>query len=297
MRSSVPSVVTATQERLQSCMNALREVSRVWLVAKMVHTLFESILGNKLLEDKLQKAAGRRHKNPRVENRPSHEKDELQGTHHKRKFSEIEMALPNGPPAPQVSYERSRTQTPAVTPHRELGQQHTGSFSNSVGPAGPTLADGLRQTQQDAFMGNSRNATRPPTPFNGGSIPASPPDLYLVTRDSPHISQQLWENFQPGYLFPENTGVSMAQFTGSEQPLDPQLQMQPTSMLQAATHGQQQLSRGSIGLQPGVHQQSWQDPFSTTDASDPQWSTGSRDQGPVAPTTLNMDDWYATILL
>ena len=41
-------------------MTALKEVSKVWLVAKMVHTLFESILGNKALEERLQKAAGKR---------------------------------------------------------------------------------------------------------------------------------------------------------------------------------------------------------------------------------------------
>src|SRR5437763_8324443 len=60
MRSSVPSVVSASQERINVCMTALKEVSKVWLVAKMVHTLFESILGNKVLEERLQKAAGKR---------------------------------------------------------------------------------------------------------------------------------------------------------------------------------------------------------------------------------------------
>jgi hypothetical protein len=49
-------------------MTALRDVSRVWLVAKMVHTLFESILGNKVLEERLQKAAGRRHNKNKVTN-------------------------------------------------------------------------------------------------------------------------------------------------------------------------------------------------------------------------------------
>src|SRR5579862_1979551 len=61
MRSNTPSVVAATQQRMKICMNALKEVSKVWLVAKMVHTLFESILGNKILEERLQKASGKRH--------------------------------------------------------------------------------------------------------------------------------------------------------------------------------------------------------------------------------------------
>lgn len=41
MRSSVASIVSTAQERINVCMNALKEVSKVWLVAKMVQTLFE----------------------------------------------------------------------------------------------------------------------------------------------------------------------------------------------------------------------------------------------------------------
>ncbi|KAL9104959.1 MAG: hypothetical protein Q9163_000131 [Psora crenata] len=281
MRSSVSSVVAATQERLHICMNALKEVSKVWLVAKMVHTLFESILGNKMLEDKLQKAAGRRHKKPRVESRTAAEKDDTQP---KRKYTDMEMSFNNGPPAPQVSYERSRPQTPAATPQRDLGQ-HT---SASMAPmAAPSSTDGIRQPQ-DTFMGSSRNNTRPPTPFNGNySIPATPPELFLVTRDSPHISQQLWENFQPGHLFPESTNVSMPQASG-EQTLDPQLQMPTSAMLQPPSiQNQPQLPRGQIGMQ----QHGWHDHFPNENGPEDQWSNGNLDQGPVAPTTLNMDDW------
>ena len=282
MRSSVPSVVAATQERLHICMNALKEVSKVWLVAKMVHTLFESILGNKILEDKLQKAAGRRHKKPRVDNKAA-EKDDIQP---KQKYGDIETGFTNGPPVPQMSYERSRPQTPAVTPQRELGQQSSGSMAPM---AAPPTTDGLRQSH-DAFMGSSRNTTRPPTPFNGNySVPTTPPDLFLVTRNSPHISQQLWENFQPGYLFPENTSISMPQFSG-EQPLDPQLQMQTSAMLQPPMPGQPQLPRGSMSMQ-GMPQHGWQDPFPNEHNPEDRWSNGNMEQGPVAPTTLNMDDW------
>lgn len=291
MRSSVPSVVSATQERLQGCMNALKEVSKVWLVAKMVHTLFESILGNKMLEDKLQKAAGRRHKKPRIESLAVPEKEDQQ---QKRKFDDIELGFANGPPAPQVSYERSRPQTPAVTPSRDMGQQ----CSVPLAPmAAPSSSESMRQPN-DAFMGNSRNNTRPPTPFNPSySIPATPPDLYLVTRESPHISQQLWENFQPGYLFPENTNISLPEYP-TEQNLDPQLQMpqmQSPAMLQTPMQGQQQTNSRTVNSMPGMHQQSpagWQGQFSG-DGNSPEdrFGGGGRDSGPVAPTTLNMDDW------
>ena len=280
MRSSVPSVVAATQGRLTVCMEALKEVSKVWLVAKMVHTLFESILGNRMLEDKLQKAAGRRHKKAQ----PVQSKDAEQ---QKRKYEEMDMGFGNGPPAPQVSYERSRPQTPAVTPSRDLGPQNSTS-TNAM--AAPPIAG----ASNDAFMGssNSRSNTRPPTPFNPSfSIPPTPPELYLTTRDPPHISQQLWENFQPNYLFPENTNMSLPQYP-SEQNLDPALQM-PGSMLQPPMGAPQMSPRTAQGGF-GAGQPRWQGSFAGESYS-PEDSWGS-DQGAIAPTTLNMDEWCVMML-
>ena len=311
MRSSVPLIVAATQERMNVCMNALKEVSKVWLVAKMVHTLFESILGNKILEDRLQKAAGKRHKKPRLESRPERE-DNPQ----KRKYEDMELGFANnGPPAPNVSYERSRPQTPAVTPSRELGQ------SAPVAPMGaPPTSPHIRQPN-DAFLGGSgsRANTRPPTPFNPSySVPATPPDLFLVTRDSPRISQSLWENFQPDQLFPGGTDISMP-YHNAHPNLDPQLQMpqmQQPSMLQPPNiPGHQQIpSRAMRGSQdgqappmPGMQdvsglphlqgmQQSntnhgWPNHYPMEGSPEDSWSNSSRSQGPVAPTTLNVEDW------
>ncbi|KAL8731426.1 MAG: hypothetical protein Q9166_003401 [cf. Caloplaca sp. 2 TL-2023] len=307
MRSSVPSIVTATQERMQVCMNALKEVSKVWLVAKMVHTLFESILGNKTFEDRLQKAAGKKHKKPRIDGLPSSEEEQPM----KRKYDEMEIGFSNGPPVPQVSFERSRPQTPAVTPSRELGQ------SAPVAPmAAPSSSPHMRHSN-DAFLGTSRGNTRPPTPFNPSySIPATPPDLFLVTRDSPHISQSLWENFQPDQLFPDGTNMSIPHFNG-QQALDPQLQMPPMqspAMLQPPMQSQQlppramsgsQDSHGNVQAMQDVsglpHLQGMQQPNSThgwpneyhdAPSSEDTWSNGSRNKGPVAPTTLNVEDWF-----
>lgn len=293
---------------MQICMNALKEVSKVWLVAKMVHTLFHSILGNKMLEDRLQKAAGRKHKKPRLE-RSAQDKDEQQ--QQKRRYDNMELGFTNAPPAPQVSYERSRPQTPAVTPSRDLGQPVP------VAPmAAPPNSPHLRQTN-DAFMGgSSRNNTRPPTPFNPTyTIPPTPPDLFLVTRDSPHISQSLWENFQPDQLFPESTNMSIPHF-GNQQNLDPQLQMpqmQSPNMIQSPMQGQQQYSSRAIGGsqegQPnmqGMHDlggmssmhgmpqpsNGWTGHFHSDGQSpDDTWSNSSRGHGPVVPTTLNVEDW------
>lgn len=317
MRSSVPSVVSATQERMQVCMNALKEVSKVWLVAKMVHTLFESILGNKILEDRLQKATGKRHKKPRVDSRPEVEREDQPI---KRKYDEMELGFNNGPPAPQVSYERSRPQTPAVTPSRDLGQS-----APVASMAAPPASPQIRQSN-DVFLGtgNSRSNTRPPTPFNPAyAIPATPPDLFLITRDSPHISQSLWENFQPDQLFPDGTNMSIPHFTTQQQNLDPQLQMpqmQNSGMMHSSIQGgQQQLpSRGMHGSQdtgmqsmqdiPGMSYVQTMPQRNTTpgwpnqfpgDGQSPEdtWSNSSRGNGPIAPTTLNVEDWYVIQLV
>lgn len=319
MRSSVPSIVLATQERMQICMDGLKEVSKVWLVAKMVHTLFQSILGNKNLEDRLQKAAGRKHKKPRLENRPPPIKAEQQPKQQqhlqqqKRKYDDMELGFANGPSAPPVSYERSRPQTPAVAPATDLGNPLP--VASMAAPQSPPH---FRQPTDAFLSGSSRNNTRPPTPFNPlYSVPPTPPDLFLVTRDSPHLSQSLWENFQPDQLFPENSNISMSNY-GGHQNLDPQLQMpqMPSpNMLQSPMQGHQSIpsrsmgtsQEGQIGMpsmqdQTGMAQmqgiaqqngaQSWSSQFPGEGQSpDDNWSNSSRGNGPIVPTTLNVEDW------
>ncbi|KIX02305.1 uncharacterized protein Z518_08246 [Rhinocladiella mackenziei CBS 650.93] len=306
MRSSVPSVVAASQERINVCMNALKEVSKVWLVAKMVHTLFESILGNKVLEERLQKATGKKAQRSRGNpNSGGQSNGNANGNTQpaaapasvpapppnpsKRKFDEIDLGFNVGPPAPQMSYERSRPQTPAVTPSRELPQQH--QPHNFLGS--PPL-----QTEQYLPSSRSRGASRIPSrgptransPFNGYSIPATPPDLFLVTRDSPNISQQLWENFQPDQLFPDGTIGDVNNFTSPvmNHAVDPQLQMQAQAMTgqqipQIDVSGQPQVwppgMQGMMGAGMEMHDSDG-------------WSTSSIGNAPVAPTTLNVEDWF-----
>ncbi|PLB50608.1 fungal-specific transcription factor domain protein [Aspergillus steynii IBT 23096] len=313
MRSSVPSVVATCQERINICMQALKDVSKVWLVAKMVHTLFESILGNKVLEERLQKAAGRRHQRVRpdgVQPQPARRPDPP-----KRKFDDMDLGLPNGGPTPPVSYERSRPQTPALTPSREMGQPGL-----SVPQGSPPVREG-----------NSRSNTRPTTPFNAQfSLPATPPDLFLVTRTSPNLSPSLWENFQPDQLFPDGTAIFPELTSPQTNTVEPQLHMQsqlqqPQGMDQRSMMSQPPLPSRSLsgaqgspeilssmpagislqGQQPpqmfGLeNQQTW--PMQGLDApisgapidaasQDDNWSSSSR-SGPTAPTTLNVEDWF-----
>lgn len=324
MRSSVPSVVAACQERMTICMQALKDVSKVWLVAKMVHTLFESILGNKVLEERLQKAPGKRHQ----KNRPS-EQDLNPGSSQrrteppKRKFDDMDIGLSNGNPTPPVSYERSRPQTPAATPSREMnpmsGQQGGMGSLPQMSPNFPKGQDGARNT----------GTSRANTPFNPSfSLPATPPDLFLVTRTSPNLSPTLWENFQPDQLFPDGTNF----FPTQTNMIDPQMQttntiggqgnimmnqqqqQMPTRTLPGAQGSPSLVSAGvhpdMANLQNGPPQpmfnmsgmQNWAgldaalagNPDSTS--QDDNWSNSSRGN-PTAPTTLNVEDWYVLYVM
>jgi hypothetical protein len=325
MRSSVPSVVSASQERINVCMNALKEVSKVWLVAKMVHTLFESILGNKVLEERLQKATGK--KAQRAKNNPREQgvaNGNSTGVSHagpaahpipappmnpaKRKFDEIDLGFNVGLPAPQTSYERSRPQTPAVTPSRETPQQ-PGQQSHNNFLGSPPLAESFLPPSRSrgASRMPSRGPTRANSPFNGYSIPATPPDLFLVTRDSPNISQQLWENFQPDQLFPDGTigdGTGFATSPILNHAVDPQLQqiqghqtgMTPGSQqvphIDISGSGQQQQQGHTAVWPPGMSGMSGMMGTGMEMHDSDGWSTSSIGNAPVAPTTLNVEDWF-----
>lgn len=302
-------------------MKALKDVSKVWLVARMVHTLFESILGNKALEERLQKAAGKRHQRSRQPQPPKRTDPP------KRKFDEMDMSMPNGPPAPQVSYERSRPQTPAATPSMPPASLATSAATGLPNPSPATAQQ--QRISNDAFLGagSTGGGTRPGTPFNPSfSIPATPPDLFLVTRNSPNLSQSIWENFQPDQLFPDGTNMSYPGFSPSSTNVDPQLSMphmQGSGMQSMGVSGQQSMSRNGRGehesptmmqsgmsgmggnmMQGGMGMQNQGWPMQSMDGNvamdsqsqDDNWSNSSRSGGPVVPPTLNVEDWYVTHL-
>lgn len=316
MRSPVPSIQQAAQDGLRTCMQAMKEVSRVWLVGKMVYTLFESIIGNKMLEERLQKAGGKRHRKVQQSLSQLEQQSKAQDAS-KRKYDDMTIDFTANAPTPHESYERSRPQTPSASATK-------GDNPSSMNH--PTVASpNARPNAADTFMGgtNSRPQTRPATPFNPSfSVPTTPPDLYLVTRNSPNLSQSIWENFQPDQLFPESS--SMPAFpnvspTQTHQDLNhnPMAQMTPSSMSQGqAGHQFQSSGQGQVqGQGPGqghgqghgqgqgsgnvpmhgFHGQPnlWQSNFDggIHDGQSPDsWSTGSV-QGQPAPTTLNVEDW------
>ncbi|KAK0745030.1 fungal-specific transcription factor domain-containing protein [Apiosordaria backusii] len=326
LRSPVPSIQQVTQDRIRTCMGALKDVSKVWLVGKMVHTLFESILGNKVLEERLQKAAGKRH---RKAQQSLSKLEQHQRMQEKRKYDEMAIDFSVNTPQPQhqESYERSRPQTPSFMNKAEANPNAMPPPTTTTTTTSPPHT----RNNGDAFMGGtaSRPHTRPATPFNPSfSVPATPPDLYLVTRNSPNLSQSIWENFQPDQLFPE--GVQ-APFQGQFSPhqhhqnVDAQImaQMQSQNMQGGPTpiDGQNSFGqslpthRGLAGspmqntsnknglLQPGMGGfpgggqggNIWQTNFDTqmVDGNSPSdsWSTSSV-QGQPVPSTLNVEDWF-----
>src|SRR5690606_4044623 len=117
------------------------------LVGKMVYTLFEAILGNKGMEEKLQKASGKRHRKMQQSlSQLEQQSRTVDAT--KRKFNEmvIDYGI-GGAPTPHESYERSRPQTPNTRPEATVAA--TGSMAPPVSPP-----NAVRQPT-DAFMGGT----------------------------------------------------------------------------------------------------------------------------------------------
>jgi hypothetical protein len=315
MRSTNKAVVAATEERLQTCMSALKEVSKVWLVAKMVHTLFESILGNKTLEERLQKAAGKRHKNKQHQHLSIKTNDA-----HKRKFDDMDLGFGNGP-VPQVSYERSRPQTPALTPSRDTNGNgmSNGNGHQQVSNGLPQLSAGSPQISRqqlhsqpptnDPLLGAtlpSRGNTRPTTPFNPTfAYPGSPPDLVLFTRNSPNIPSELWQNFEPNQLFPAETNLNYP-FAQSVSPIQTHTLVDPALSSSAGTPGGGNHAVHTpgtpVGGMIGMDGNHWGGGAPGMDvgmgnagvamgggAGDDTWSNSSK--GAPVPTTLNVEDW------
>ncbi|KAF5625963.1 cutinase transcription factor 1 alpha [Fusarium tjaetaba] len=296
MKSPVPSIQQVTQDRLRSCMSAMKEISRVWLVGKMVYALFESIMGNKVLEERLQRAEGKRHRNLRQSLSHLEQQQNRQAEAPKRKYDDMAIDFGTTTPQPQESYERSRPQTPSAVKVE----------SGSAMQPPPVTSPNARQSAADTFMGgtNSRPQTRPATPFNPSfSVPPTPPDLYLVTRNSPNLSQSLWENFQPDQLFPDS--AAMPAFpnlspTQTHSNLDHNaMGSVPPNNGQGGMHNPQAghyQQRGNGMMPQGFqgHSNMWQpnmDPNLPEGQSPDSWSTASG-PGQAVPTTLNVEDWF-----
>ena len=172
-------------------------------------------------------------------------------------------------------------------------------------------------------MGTSRTNTRPTTPFNTYSYPGTPPDLFLHTRTSPNISQDLWQNYQPDQLFPpDTTGIYPTESPVQQGTMvDPALgasvgaqsQQAYNNSTQQQTHYQQPASVGTgmmnapppqqqqyagqqqhVPMQISYGQMPENGEHQPRASMDDTWSnnSGSTGGGPIVPTTLNVGDWF-----
>ena len=150
-------------------------------------------------------------------------------------------------------------------------------------------------------MGPSRSGTRPTTPFNPSySYPGTPPDLFLVTRDTPNISQEVWQNFQPDQLFPADSQVNFP--LSNNNLVDPALsQPQNIAMHQQSNgNGQaQQQMQNAMGMPHAFDHnssQTWAQQMEMMGQSQQQqddtWSNSSGGRNNIVPMSLNVDDWF-----
>ncbi|KAF3200964.1 Transcriptional activator of fatty acid utilization [Orbilia oligospora] len=312
VRSSQPAIVAITQDRMKVCMEALKEVSKIWLVAKMVYTLFDSILGNKALEERLAKTSGYRRSGDKAR-RSDASSRKITDTASKRKFEDIDLGTISAGPTPQMSYERSRPQTPTVSPglkqQQSIRQTTTIHGHNLQHPFGgnshaASTSDNVRSYHQHAtgFLPNI-------------GVPTTPPDFFLVTKSSPPISQALWENFQPNQLFPEESGNSGLENIPSNHDTTPQLPksslvdatsqsfasslqtppLKPKETTHLANSPDMQIDSSHIHNGDLNHSSLWAanlDVDTSMDSPDDSWSNSSSGLAQSAPTTLNVEDWY-----
>ena len=332
LRTSNMTVKSATQDRIAICRAALEEVSKNWQAAKMVSKLFDWILSDKHLEERLQRAGGHRHRKQVVQPVTKATPQITKDSPSKRKYEDLDdpslYPMIGGASTAQMSYERSRPQTPAIPSSRE---------ATAAMPTLATRGNSPEVFRHDAFMGVSRATTRPGSPSHGMgmSYPGTPPDLFLVTRDSPTLPIELWNSFQPDQLFPPDANFSMPIFSPPQQAsfIDPALSGQTSHIPQQSMIPQHnypypasrtpyvppQAPNQQVGLYPpqnhhASHQQQTQQQVQTAHQPQHLGDTGmwtqlqlatasaaaneetmsqhsSMSQGPTVPTTLNLDDW------
>jgi hypothetical protein len=281
-------------------MDALKEISRVWMVAKMVSTLFESIIGNKVLEERLQKSTARRHHKGKSQQVPPPIQQPTPSSTDpvKRKFDEMDIgAIPvSGPgPSPNISYERSRPQTPAP-PTNQMGAPSTTTPGKTDGYLSQIPRGNGRATTPSAYpqpIPNIHQPQPPPQQMSNG------PELFLVTRSSTPINTSQWENFQANQLFPEDSGLQHITGLGLDPGMSPQTMHAAATMNHSMQYQMQQHQQQGVPI-PAPNQQGYvnwnnrggypdMDPMAGSSPED-SWSTSST-QG-LVPTALNVEDWF-----
>lgn len=168
MRSPDPAVAAASRERIDICMKSLRDVGSTWLVANVVHALFQSIIGNKTMEDRISRASGRRHipglqpqvqasssSNPYSTTTESTEKRENNGKAPIYPGSAAAASVPaTGTQSPPIAQPLSRIDPPA---NPDYGPKHKlGNFTMAIPSTTPTPPVSYERSRPQTPINNAQ---------------------------------------------------------------------------------------------------------------------------------------------
>lgn len=165
VRSPNPAVVEAAHKKLSFCQKSLADLSKVWLVATSIVTLFEAISESKTLQDRLTKSA-------------------IQG-----------MA----PPTVAAQENRKRRAMDSMHESRRLST-NTRYEQNS-----PDVTSAAQRLKKDAVLGGwATNSSAAGSPVTQQGLPIgtqTPPEFFFSTQ--PSIPHTFWGSYQPNFLFPQ----------------------------------------------------------------------------------------------
>lgn len=275
IRSPNPAVVEAAHKKLQFCQKSLAELSKVWLVATSIVTLFEAISESKTLQDRLTKTA-------------------IQG-----------MA------APQVAAQETRKRR-AIDSMHESRRLSTNSYEPTHLEPSASSANRLKQ---DAVLGVwNANSSQAATPNLDSQLSGTqtPPEFCFSTQQN--IPQTFWQSYQPNFLFPQDAlsrklpsqkrleqGAHVLQGKASEL----HATKSPLGELQTSESSQNQIQSPdeSIWTVPESSIGDYMNPFASegldfdnlpTDLMHYPESEGSSDGNRMPPPeSLNVADWYS----
>lgn len=164
VRSPNPAVVDAAHKKLRFCQKSLAELSKVWLVATSIVTLFEAISESKTLQDRLTKSAIAPSTTNKIQE--SRKRRAMDSMHESRKMS--------------------------------TGTRYEPKSLEEVNPPA------LKVKQDAILGGWSPSTSDSPLnhPIIAPTGTQTPPEFFFSTQQQ--IPSTFFESYQPGFLFPQD---------------------------------------------------------------------------------------------
>lgn len=261
VRSPNSAVVEAAHKKLKFCQKSLADLSKVWLVATSIVTLFDAISESKTLQDKLTKSAIQG--NVAIKAQENRKRRAIDAMHESRRLStntRYEQKSPELMSAPVVKIKQDAV---------------LGGWSPS-GSGSPPIQ-------------------RPAMP----SGTQTPPEFYFSTQQQ--IPHTFFEAYQPGFLFPQdavgNAFTTSHQQNGSLQNTDAMfIQNTPTleaSQLQSPGGTWSGSAMDYINPLPFASSTELDFDAMQGDLLHYPESEGSNEGRAVPPESLNVAEWYS----